>query len=509
MIHTEFEGAPQFNKNKVLIGLSLSVFMASMNNSIANISLPVLRETFETSVKEIQWVVIVYLLATTVFALTIGKLGDIFDRKLMLKVGIVIFFISSALCALSPNHIYLIAFRSLQGFGAAFLVVLSMVLFSETLPKNSTGIAMGLFGTISSVGTAAGPPLGGLLIDSLGWEYIFLVNLPLAALSFYLILEIPQTNNVKRILSLKEFDFKGFFYLTLLLASYSVSMTFIRNEGEKLGFIFLILSCVFLFLFISIEKSSKSPLVNLNFLSRSSLSKNLVMNFLVTANQMGSLVIGPFYLTISLHLSILEAGVVMSTGSITAAAFGIIGGKLVDKFGGRQILLLAISIILTSSLMFSFLPVSFGLLGYICTLLTLTMGYATFLAANNTLSMKSMDKEARGTISGFMNLSRNLGLLTGASFLGAIFALFSTQSNQLIYTPESILHGFNFTFRFGSFLIFICLLVGVSFVKKRWVYPILRNCRFSLDYCFYKAPLASKKESNKKGRSEVANKSNL
>ncbi len=159
------------------------MLLSSLGTSIANVGLPTLAQAFNASFQEVQWIVLAYLLAITTLIVSVGRLGDIIGRRRLLLAGIVLFTVASVLCGVAPTLWLLIAARAAQGLGAAIMMALTMAFVGETVPKAKTGSAMGLLGTMSAIGTALGPSLGGVLIAGLGWRAIFLVNVPLGILT--------------------------------------------------------------------------------------------------------------------------------------------------------------------------------------------------------------------------------------------------------------------------------------------------------------------------------------
>jgi MFS family permease len=161
------------------------MLLSSLGTSIANVGLPALAQAFNASFEQVQWIVIAYLLAITTLVVSVGRLGDIMGRRRLLLAGIFLFTVASVLCGMAPTLWLLIAARAVQGLGAAVMMALTMAFVGETVPKAKTGSAMGLLGTMSAVGTALGPSLGGVLIAWLGWRAIFLINAPLGILALY------------------------------------------------------------------------------------------------------------------------------------------------------------------------------------------------------------------------------------------------------------------------------------------------------------------------------------
>ena len=162
-----------------LASLALSVLLSSLGTSIANVALPNFAEAFNASFQAVQWIVIAYLLAITTLIVSAGRLGDMIGRRRLLLIGISLFSLASLLSAVAPTLGLLITARALQGLGAAIMMALAMAFVGETVPKEKTGSAIGLLGTMSAIATALGPSLGGVLIAGLSWRAIFLINLPL------------------------------------------------------------------------------------------------------------------------------------------------------------------------------------------------------------------------------------------------------------------------------------------------------------------------------------------
>ncbi len=178
--HAAWAIAPQDATGRwAMASLSLSMLMSSLGTSIANVALPTLAQALDASFQAVQWVVLAYLLAITSTIVGVGRLGDLMGRRRLLLAGITVFTLASALCSAAPDLGWLIAARGLQGVGAATMMALTLALVGEVVPKERTGRAMGLLGTLSAVGTALGPTLGGMLIAVGGWEAIFLIQLPL------------------------------------------------------------------------------------------------------------------------------------------------------------------------------------------------------------------------------------------------------------------------------------------------------------------------------------------
>lgn len=276
--------------------------------------------------------------------------------------GVFVFMAASLLCGVAPTLPLLIAARAAQGLGAASMMSLAMAFVGETVPKEKTGSAMGLLGTMSAAGTALGPSLGGLLISGFGWRAIFFATVPPALVTLVLAYRFLPVD--RRVATARpRFDYTEA----------------LRNPG-------------------------------------------LAMSTLVTTVVMATMVVGPFYLSGTLALDAARVGLVMSCGPIVAALTGVPAGRLVDRFGTSRMTITGLAAMAAGAAMLPLLAAKLAVAGYVAALVTITAGYALFQAANNTAVMSDVVPDRRGAVSGLLNLSRNLGLIAGASLMGSLYA---------------------------------------------------------------------------------------
>ena len=208
-----------------LTALSLSMLMPSLDTSIANVALPTLAHAFGASFQDVQWIVLAYLLAITTLIVSAGRLGDIIGRRRLLMAGICLFTAASLLCGIAPTLWLLIIARAVQGVGAAVMLALTVALVGETVPKEQTGGAMGLLGSMSAIGTTLGPSLSGVLIAGYGWRSIFLVNVPLGLLNVWLVHRYLPVDRLQPKRDRVGLDHAGTALIALTLAAYALAMT--------------------------------------------------------------------------------------------------------------------------------------------------------------------------------------------------------------------------------------------------------------------------------------------
>ncbi|RVQ81650.1 MFS transporter [Sinorhizobium medicae] len=443
-----------------LASLSLSVLLSSLGTSIANIGLPSLAAAFSASFQQVQWVVLAYLLAISTLIVTVGRLGDIIGRRRLLLAGILLFTLSSALSGAASNLPVLIFARSVQGLGAAVMMTLAMALVGDAVAKERTGSAMGLLGTMSAVGTALGPSLGGVLIAGLGWRAIFLVNVPLGALAFLLAWRSLPADRQAPEAERPGFDVRGTLLLGFTLAAYALAMTVSRGSLGPLNLSLLAAAILGAGLFVLVERRAASPLIRLQTLRNPVLAAGLAMSTLVSTVMMATLVVGPFYLSRSLGLGATMVGIVMAAGPVVSALSGLPAGRAVDRLGAPFMILAGLVAMAAGSFALSVLPEMFGVAGYLAAMLVLTPGYQLFQAANNTAVMRDVRPDRRGVVSGMLNLSRNLGLVTGASAMGAIFA-FATAEDVAAANAGTVSAGMQVTFAVAGVLVIGALLIAL------------------------------------------------
>ncbi|MGO7633349.1 MFS transporter [Rhizobium leguminosarum] len=447
-----------------LASLSLSMLLPSLGTSIANVGLPSLAQAFDAAFQDVQWIVLAYLLAITTLIVSVGRLGDIIGRRRLLLIGILLFTLASILCGVAPTLWLMIAARAVQGLGAAIMMALTMAFVGETVPKERTGSAMGLLGTMSAIGTALGPSLGGLLIAGLGWPAIFLVNVPLGVLTFVLAYRHLPADISKGKTDRKDFDIAGTLLLALTLSAYALAMTIGHGRFGLLNIAQLSAAVFCTGLFVFAEARAASPLIQLTVFRNRVLTASLAMNALVSTVMMATLVVAPFYLSHALGLNQALVGIVMSIGPVISILSGVPAGRLVDRLDAPFVVVAGLVAMAAASVAMAVLS---GISGYIAAIAMLTPGYQLFQAANNTAVMADVRSEQRGVISGMLNLSRNLGLIAGASVMGAVFAFSSGTSDVTAAHPEAIASGMRMTFAVATVLVVVALAIAAGTCCRR------------------------------------------
>jgi MFS family permease len=428
-----------------LAGLSLSVLLSSLGAGVANVALPTLAQAFDASFQAVQWIVLAYLLAVTTLVVSVGRLGDVTGRRRLLLAGIVCSrWLGLKRCSTHP----LAADRRPGGAGPRSgrhgdpHHGLRRRDRPEGEDRQRHGAARNhVRGRHRPRPVARRPPdrrtrLAGDLPRqrTAGHPGLSSRASPLARRS-------PEAE-ADRV----GFDIAGTLLLALTLAAYALAVTTGRGGFGPLNMALLSAAAFGVGLFVLAESRAASPLIRLAMFGDPVLSASLATSALVSTVLMATLVVGPFYLSRALGLDAALVGLVMSVGPLVAALTGVPAGRVADRFGAQRVTIVGLTGIAAGSFMLSVTPATLGITGYIAPIVVVTAGYALFQTANNTAVMADVRPDRRGVVSGLLNLSRNLGLVTGASAMGAVFALASGTVDVTTARPEAVAAGTRITF---------------------------------------------------------------
>ena len=447
--------------------LATPILLSSLGAGIASVGLPPLARAFGASFQSVQWVVLAYLLATTTLIVGVGRLADLLGRRRLFLAGLTLFTAASVLCGIAPTLGALVAARAVQGLGAAVMATLAMALVGEVVPTGRTGRAMGVLGTMSAVGTALGPSLGGVLIAAIGWRGLFLVNVPLGALALFLAQRHLPRDSAHRAADSHAFDFTGMLLLAAALAAYSLATTVGRGRTGAPNVGLLLTALLAGLAFVRAQARAASPLVNLSLLHDDALGANLLTSAVVSTVVMATLVVGPFYLSRGLDLSPVIVGAALSVGPLVTAVAGVPAGRAADRFRAHRATLAGLLAMATGSVLLAVLPSPLGIAAYVIPVAVVTLGYAVAQTANNAGVMTDVRPDQRGLAAALLGLSRNLGLITGASAMGAVFSIASGGADVARSAPIAVAVGMRVTFAVAAGLVAVAFYVTVRGQSER------------------------------------------
>ena len=405
----------------VMAAVSMGIFLATIDGSIVNIALPTLVKELNTDFTTIQWVVLGYLLTITTLMLSIGRWADMVGKKRIYIGGFIIFTLGSLACGVSTNVIMLIAFRVIQAIGAAMMVALGMAIVTENFPPSERGKALGITGLIVSIGIIAGPTMGGLILGSFSWHWIFFVNLPVGIAGIVMVIKfVPDVIPGIQ----QKFDFPGAVSLFVSLICLLLALT----VGEVDGFLTLpvLLLAVgfilFLVVFIRVESNSPQPMVDLALFRNTLFSVNLITGAITFIASAGTVILMPFYLENLLQYPPRMVGILMAVVPVAMGIFSPISGVLSDKWGPRALTLAGMVMLLVGYIGVATLTLETSAWGYVLRFLPVGIGMGIFQSPNNSAIMSAAPRDRLGVASGLLSLTRTLGQITGIATLGAIWS---------------------------------------------------------------------------------------
>ncbi len=466
--HSEHDSARQW---WVLVAVSLSLFLGSVDGSIVNVALPTLMQEFNATFPTVQWVVLSYLLGLTVLMVSMGRLADMIGKKRVFATGIVLFLIGSALCGLAPSVNWLIGFRFLQSIGAAMILALGTAILTEVWPSYKRGQAIGFAAGFISLGIVIGPAIGGIMLQYLSWHWIFLVNIPIGALSFLLVMiYVPPL----RPSGMREsFDIAGAAALGLGLLSLTSGITL----GQDLGFTsapvlgLSVAAALLVVLFVWLEMHVRYPMLDLSLFREPQFSLNLFTGTLTFVAISGVVLLLPFYLELALKLPQIQVGLYMAIVPLVMTVLQPLSGVLSDRLGTRRVSSVGLFFVLGGYLLMTGLAAEGPPVDYVLRFLPVAVGMSLFNSPNNSAIMGSAPRNRLGVASAVLSMVRTLGQVIGVAVLGAFFyqrlAVHNSGSVALeAATPQVITAALHDQFWLASALIAIGLIA--SLLIWRW-----------------------------------------
>ncbi len=457
-----------------MLAIGIGMFMGALDMSIINVSLPTLMVQLNTEFVVVQWVIISYSLIITSVMLGVARLGDMFDKKKLNILGLVLFTLGSFLCGLSSTVGWLIMFRILQGLGAVIIQALGMAVIVETVPPEERGRSIGILGGSSSIAFALGPAIGGVILGSIGWRWIFLFNIPFglfaiwAAIKFLPKIPSRETN--------QKFDIWGACILFIALGCFALGMTLGQDQGFKIGIVqtLLMIAGVGLALFLTVQRKVKFPMVDLSLFKNVGFCLNLLMGFIAFVTISGFFLM-PFFLQFVRHYTPRQIGFIMMVTPVCVGIFSFISGNLSDRFGTRGLSISGMLLMAAGCLSVSTLTPETGVVGYLLRLVPLGIGLGTFSSPNNSAVMGAAPPERLGVASGLLSLSRSLAQTIGMPIMGTIFSATLVSYTKLEtlpdiseVAPDALVKGLTMTyFSGGVFIIALSMFAIILFKLRR------------------------------------------
>ncbi|MFI9818956.1 MFS transporter [Streptomyces sp. NPDC052013] len=414
---------PELSSRRRLLVLAiccLSLLIVSLDNTVLNVALPAMQRDLHASTSGLQWAIDAYTLVLAALLMLAGSTADRIGRKRVFMAGLVVFTLGSLLCSLAPNLEALVAFRMVQAVGGSMLnpVAMSIITNTFTDPRERAR-AIGVWGAVVGISMAAGPLVGGLLVDSVGWRSIFWVNLPVGLAALLLTLRfVPES----RAGTARRPDPVGQLLVIVLFGSLTYAIIEAPHASLPAIAPFAVLALVALTALLAYEPRRREPLIDLRFFRSAPFSGATVIAVSAFAALGGFLFLSTLYLQNVRGLTALDAGLWMLPMAVPTFLCAPLAGRLVGSRGPRLPLLIAGGAMTASGLLFALFEAETSnvtlFLGYV--LFGVGFGFVNAPITNTAVS--GMPRAQAGVASAVASTSRQLGQTLGVAVIGAVLA---------------------------------------------------------------------------------------
>jgi len=415
--------------NLVLFNVGLGTLLTAMAGSSISLALPSIQSEFGLDTGAASWVMLSFLLCTTSLMLVVGRGADIVGHRRFYLLGFLLFGAASLFAGLAVSYWMLIGSRVLQGVGGAMVMAAGPALLTTTFPGRQRGKALGLLATATYVGLTAGPPLGGLLLSHGGWHWVFLINVPIAALIFGLglkLLPAAARNGSSR------FDVPGAFTLIMGLPLLLLAMNQAQRQGwgSPLTIGMMATGAALLIGFVGIERRSAAPLVRPGLFGSAAFSGSVVA---ALCNYIAIFVptfLLPFYLTEALGIEPSNQGLLLSAQPLVMALVASPAGALSDRIGSRGLAAVGMMILAAGLWQLSLLGPGASQQAVALGLLTMGLGTGIFISPNSSSLMGAAPRDQQGVAGSVLALSRSLGMMIGVALGAGLFTAFGGHTGR-------------------------------------------------------------------------------
>jgi len=441
----------------ILVAIMLVSIMGPIDGSIVNVTLPTIAEYFGVELSAAQWVPMTYLLVISSLLLFYGRLGDILGYKRIYLTGLAGFIGASALCGLSyflPTIHWLVAFRAIQGLTAGMMMAVPHAIITASFPTIERGKALGIYAISISAGLAIGPSLGGFITYSLGWPFVFLVNVPIGIAGFLWTHRIlPELKGRPG-----KIDIGGAVTSFVFLLSFLLFVNY--SKGSGLGFangIMLLVAVLAGISFFLVERRVDSPMLNLGLFRNLNFSFANISALLNFMSQYVMVFLTPFYLQRLLHFTPNNVGLTMTAFPLAVMVIAPFSGSLSDRIGTRALASFGAAMCALALFLMSQLTLSAASLDVAWRLAVFGLGTGVFQSPNNSAVMGSTPRPQLGIASGILSTLRNVGMVFGIAMGGAV--LYALVSPTILQQPSLVgdeaatfLLGLRYAYMVGAIL---------------------------------------------------------
>jgi EmrB/QacA subfamily drug resistance transporter len=447
--------------------VAFALFMIMIDNTVVNVALPAIQDSLGADISQLEWVVNAYALTFAVLMLTGGKLADLLGRRRIFLIGLAVFTGTSLACGLAGSASELIAWRALQGMGAALMMPATLAIISAAFPPRQRGLAIGIWAGISAMALAIGPLVGGLLTEHIDWSWIFFINIPVGLVGLFVgWIVISESRDTSREQSL---DLPGL----VVSAGALFALTFGLIEANAYGWTSPMILGLFaaaaigFVLFVWIESRRRAPMLDLSLFRNRTFAGANIVALLVTLAMFGVFFFMSLFVQQVLGYSPVEAGAIFLPMTVLIIVIAPPAGKLSDKVGSRWLMAGGLTLLGISLLLFSRLGVDSGFWNLFPPLVIGGVGMASVMTPMSAAAMGSVPVAKAGVASGVLNTFRQVGGALGIAVMGAILTSRQTDALAAGASPsEAFVDGFQTALLVGAVIAFLGAFTAAALVRR-------------------------------------------
>lgn len=430
------------NKWLVTVSIAFGSLMATIDSSIVNVALPVLRGTLGATLEEITWVSTAYIIATVMVMPLTGFLGAFFGQKRVYLASLVLFVIGSALCGLARSLPMLVFFRVIQGFGAGALQPTQQAILRQTFPPHEQGMAMAMWAMAVMIGPAVGPSLGGVIIDNYSWPWIFYINLPVGAIGAFMTWkfvhepdDVRRANRARAEQQRRSLDIAGI----VLMCAGVASLQYLLEEGPRADWfestrivVAAVVALVALGAFVAQELVAEAPVVNLRLFRDPTFASGTALGAVLYAVLMGSMFLLPVFMQELLHYDATHSGVMLMPRTLAMMVATPIVGRLYARVPPAVTMGVGVLLFMIASFQLSHITLQSSQGDIVIPLLVTGVAFACLFIPLTTAALARVPRHLLADAAGLSSFVRQLGGTVGLTVFATLLSRYATQASAAL-----------------------------------------------------------------------------
>ncbi|HTG72065.1 MAG TPA: MDR family MFS transporter [Candidatus Udaeobacter sp.] len=427
--------ADSANKRGLLIiGLLIAMLFAALDGTIVGTAMPtIIREM--GGLELMAWLTTAYMLTSTTIVPIAGKLADLLGRKLVYVSGIIIFIIGSALCGVAGNIEQLIIFRAIQGLGGGIMMPMAMIIIGDLFTGKQRAKWQGVFAAVFGLSSVLGPQVGGWIVDSWNWRWVFYINLPVGVLAaVFIAISLSGKKAEGRV----KFDWAGIFTMIVGVVSLLLGLSLGGSEFDWLSWQIIglfVLAAISLTLFVRIESTTEEPILPVKLFKDKTFTMINGIGFFMSLGMFGAIMFVPLFMQWIVGISASESGTVMMPMMVSMMIFSVIGGQVVYKIGVRLQLAIGMIVVAVAFFLLTTLDATTDKLTASSFMVILGIGIGLVMPLLTLVLQESYPKSQLGVVTSSSTFFRQIGGTFGMTLLGAVMNMQSSSHLKETLVP--------------------------------------------------------------------------